>query len=116
MKYKLLKLSTVFTTALLGIVFAGCVKSKDSTFTDFSKVSDFVILLNSGLSNFKASNILVNTSSPDTLELTPPVDLASANSNTAPITVTLGLDNAAIAAYNAANGTSFQPFPANAYK
>jgi len=116
MKYKLLKLSTFLASAFLLIVLAGCVKSNDATFTNLSDVSDFVILQSSGLGNFKAANLLVNTTSPDTLKKTVTVDLASANSNSGPVNVTLGLDNSKIAAYNAANGTSFQPFPANAFK
>ncbi len=96
-------------------MIGSCVKSAKD-FTDLSKTSDLVILTASGLGNFKASNILVNTSSPDTIKLTPRADLASANSNGGPVTVTLGLDNTAITAYNAANGTNFQPFPAGAFK
>ena len=116
MKYKFLKLSTLFSAAVIVLVLGACVKAKDSTFTDFSQISDFVILQNSGLGNFKSSNVLVNTSSPDTLELDVTAQLASANSSNGPLTVTLGLNSAAIAAYNTANGTNFQPFPANAFK
>jgi hypothetical protein len=115
MKYKFLKLSIFITATFLIIIMGSCVKSVDN-FTDLSKTSDLVILTGSGLGNFKASNLLVNTSSPDTLKLTVTADLASANSNGGPVTVTLGLDNTAITAYNAANGTSFQPFPAGAFK
>jgi hypothetical protein len=115
MKYKFLKLSIFITAAFLIIIIGGCVKSVDN-FTDLSKTSDLVILTGSGLGNFKASNLLVNTSSPDTLKLTVTADLASANSKNGSVTVTLGVDNTAITAYNAANGTNFQPFPANAFK
>lgn len=115
MNYKFLKLSGFLTIIILLFVMESCVKSRDG-FTDLTKVSDFVILTNSGLGNFKASNVLVNTSSPDTVKKTVTVDLASANSNGGPVTVTLGLDNTLITAYNAANGTNFQPFPADAFK
>jgi hypothetical protein len=115
MKYKLLKLSTIVTSAFLVMLIGGCVKSAKQ-FTDLSKVDDFVILLGSGTGNFKASNLLVNTSSPDTLKKTVTVDLASANSKGGPVTVTIGIDNSVIATYNTANGTSFQAFPANAFK
>ena len=115
MKYKFLKLSIFITATFLIIIMGSCVKSVDN-FTDLSKTSDLVILTGSGLGNFKGSNILVNTSSPDTLKLTVTADLASANSKNGPVTVTLGLDNTAITAYNAANGTNFQPFPANGFK
>jgi len=115
MNYKLIKLTGLLSVVLLFTMAESCVKSR-SGFTDLTKTSDFVVLLGSGTSNFKASNLLVNTASPDTLELEVTADLASNNSNNGPVTVTLGLDNAAITAYNAANGTNFQPFPANAYK
>jgi uncharacterized protein DUF1735 len=115
MRYKLLKLSTIFTSALLILGLGSCVKSAKD-FTDLSKTSDLVILMNSGTGNFKASNLLVNTASPDTLKKTVMADLASATSNSGPVTVTIGVDNSAIAAYNSANGTNFQPFPANAFK
>jgi hypothetical protein len=115
MKYNFLRSITVFTSAFLMLLIAGCVKSR-SGFTDLSKTSDFVILMGSGTGNFKASNILVNTTSPDTVKKTITADLASANSNGGAVTVTIGLDNTVIAAYNAANGTNFQPFPASAYK
>ena len=115
MKYYIPKLKIVFAAAFLMLIGFSCVKSR-SGFTDFSEVSDFVILTGSGTGNFKASNILVNTSSPDTIKLTATANLASANSNNGPVTVTIGVDNSAITAYNTANGTNFQPFPANAFK
>src|SRR5438105_3254870 len=115
MNYKFLKLTGLLSVVLLLTMMESCVKST-KYFTDLSKVSDFVILTGAGTGNFKASNLLVNTSSPDTLKLQVTAALASASSNGGPVTVTLGLDNAAIAAYNAANGTNFQPFPAAAFK
>jgi Domain of unknown function (DUF1735) len=115
MKYKLLKLSTIFTSAFLVILIGGCVKSAKQ-FTDLSKVDDVVILMGSGTGNFKASNILVNTASPDTIKETVTADLASANSKNGAVTVTIGIDNSVIAGYNTANGTNFQPFPADAVK
>jgi uncharacterized protein DUF1735 len=115
MNYKFLKLGSFLGAIFLMFIMGSCVKSRDG-FTDLTKVSDFVILTNSGLGSFKGSNILVNTSSPDTLKKTVTVELASAKSNGGPVTVTLGLDNTLIAAYNAANGTNFQPFPADAFK
>jgi Domain of unknown function (DUF1735) len=115
MTYKSLKLASLLSVVLSLTMMESCVKST-KYFTDLSKVSDFVLLMGAGTQNFKASNLLVNTSSPDTLKLAVTADLASANSNGGAVTVTLGLDNGAIAAYNAANGTNFQPFPADAYK
>lgn len=116
MNYKFLKSIGAIGCLVVAIaLMTGCVKSRPG-FTDLSKTSDFVILTGAGTGNFKASNVLVNTSSPDTVKKTVTVELASANSNSGPITVTLGVDNSVIAAYNAANGTNFQPFPTNAFK
>ena len=114
MKYNLIKFKVFFAVSLL-IIIASCVKERDG-FTDLTQTSDMVVLTGAGTANFKASNILVNTSSPDTVKKTVMAVLASNNSKNGPVTVTVGVDNSAIAAYNAANGTNFQPFPTNAFK
>ena len=115
MNYKFLRITGFLSVAILLITMGSCVKTADH-FTDLTEVNDLVILTGAGTGNFKASNILVNTASPDTVKKTVTAVLASANSNGGPTTVTIGIDNSAIAAYNTANGTSFQAFPANAYK
>lgn len=112
---KFLKYLTLTIPAFLMIFLSGCLKEHDG-FVDLSKTSDFVILTGAGLGNFKASNILVNTSSTDTVTRTITVDLASATNNNGAVTVTLGIDAAAITAYNSANSTNFQSFPTDAYK
>src|ERR1041385_1496228 len=115
MKYSSIKLSAIFIAAFIVTMVTSCVKER-AGFTDLTKTSDMVILTGAGTGNFKASNVLVNTSSPDTLKKTVTAVLASNNSNGGAVTVTIGLDNSVIAAYNAANGTNFQPFPANAFQ
>jgi hypothetical protein len=115
MKYSQIKFKVFFAFSCLLIMIASCVKERTG-FTDLTQTSDLVILNGAGTGNFKASNILVNTSSPDTLKKTVLAILASNNSNNAAVTVTLGVDNSAIAAYNAANGTNYQAFPANGFK
>jgi len=114
MKYSLIKLKVLFVVSFL-MMITSCVKERTG-FTDLTQTSDLVILNGAGTGNFKASNVLVNTSSPDTVKKTVLAILASNNSNNGPVTVTIGVDNAAIAAYNAANGTNFQAFPANGFK
>jgi len=114
MKYSLIKLKVLLVVSFLMMV-TSCVKER-AGFTDLTQTSDMVILTGAGTANFKASNILVNTSSTDTVKKTVMAVLASNNSSNGSVTVTLGVDNAAIAAYNAANGTNFQAFPANAFK
>lgn len=115
MNTKILKKAGISIPAILLFILSGCLKTHDG-FIDFSKTSDFVILTGAGLTNFKASNVLVNTTSTDTIKKTITVDLASKGNSNGSITVTLGVDAAKIAEYNSANGTSFQAFPANAYK
>ena len=115
MNNKFFKTLSLSIPAVLLLLMSGCVKPLDG-YTDFSKTTDFVILTGAGTGNFKASNILVNTSSPDTIRKTITVDLASKNNDNGPLAVTLGVDAAALSAYNAANGTNYQTFPANAYK
>jgi hypothetical protein len=114
MKYSLIKLKVLFVASFLMMV-TSCVKER-AGFTDLTQTSDLVILNGAGTGNFKPSNILVNTSSPDTVKKTVMAVLASNNSSNGAVTVTLGVDNSAIAAYNTANGTNFQAFPANAFK
>jgi len=115
MKYSLIKFKLFFAVSCLLILVPSCVKERTG-FTDLTQTSDMVVLNGGGTGNFKASNILVNTSSPDTVKKTVMAILASNNSKNGAVTVTLGIDNSAIAAYNAANGTNFQAFPANAFK
>jgi uncharacterized protein YpmB len=112
MNTKFLKTATISIPAVLLFILSGCLKTHDG-FVDFSKTSDFVILANSGLANLKSANIQVNA---DTIRKTITVDLASKNNGNGAITVTLGVDAAKIASYNASNGTSYQALPANAYK
>jgi len=115
MKYNLVKFKALFAISSLLIMVTSCVKEREG-FTDLSQTSDMVILNGAGTGNFKASNILVNTSSPDTVKKTVMAVFASNNSKNGPVTVTIKVDNAALTAYNAANGTNFQAFPANAFK
>lgn len=112
MNYKSLKKLFIGLPALLLVFLSGCVKEADN-FVDLSKTSDFVILTGSGLGNVKASNIVLSV---DTVVRTVTVNLAAKDNNNGAVTVTLGVDEAAIASYNSANGTSYQPFPADAYK
>ena len=112
MKYKFFKTATLSISAVLMLLMSGCLKTAPN-YTDFSQVSDFVILKGAGPGNIRAANI---ASSPDTITLTVTADLASANSNNGPVKVTIGVDNSQIATYNAAKGTNFQPFPASAFK
>lgn len=115
MNIRFLRIATVSIPAFLLFFLSGCLKTHEG-FVDLKKTSDFVILAGSGLANFKSTNLQVNTSSPDTLKESVVVDLASNNDNNGPVTVTLGVDAAKIAAYNSANGTNYQAFPANAFK
>ena len=115
MKYNLIKFKVFFAVSCLLMMVASCVNEREG-FTDLTQTSDMVILTGAGTGNFKASNILVNTASPDTVKKEVMAVLASNNSNNTSVTVTVGVDNSAIAAYNTANGTNFQPFPTNAFK
>ena len=90
-----------------------CVKNRNELGTDFSQLQDHVLLVNGGIQNFGASNILFNS---DTATFDITANLASVNLPTNPVKVTITVDAAKIAAYNAANGTNFQPFPPDAYK
>ena len=112
MNNKILKTVKVSIPAALMLILSGCLKTHDG-FIDFTKTSDFVILTGAGTGNLKASNIQFIAG--DTVTKTITVDLASSTDNNGKITVTLGIDNDAITAYNAANGTNYQPFPTDAF-
>jgi uncharacterized protein DUF1735 len=112
MNKRILKAVATLIPALWLVLLSGCLKTHDG-FIDFTQTTDFVILTGAGLGNFKASNINVNK---DTVSKTITVDLASKDNSNGAVTVTLGVDNTVIDAYNTANGTHYLPLPANAYK
>lgn len=112
MKIKLNKWIGLMTGTLLLISLNSCIKNRNDFGTDFSGLQDHVVFLNGGLLNFGASNIVFNT---DTTTAKITVNLASVNLPTSPVKVTIGIDAGQIAAYNAANGTNFQPFPSGSY-
>ena len=118
MDYKLLRLNKYLSSAFLIIVVTGCVKSKDVAFTDLSKVSDFVILKNSGLANFDAdANVIITPFSPDTIRLDLYVGLAAVNTVSTDIPVTLSIDDTKRTDYNTANpDANFLAFTSNMYK
>jgi len=99
MTYKFLKTAIFSLSALALIVISSCTKSLPNR-TDFSQTSDFVILQSGGLTNF--GGVAFNRGS-DTVNLTVRVDLASATNSSSPTIVKIGVDNAAITSYNAAN-------------
>src|SRR4051812_243328 len=74
MNHIVLKWVKLWSPLFILLVMAGCVKPNKATFTDFSQVSDHVVLRNSGLANFKASNIRF---AGDTMTYDVIVDLAS---------------------------------------
>jgi hypothetical protein len=115
MNTKHFRIATFSIPAFLLVLLSGCLKTHEG-FVDFTQTTDFVILTGAGTGNFKASNILVNTASTDTVKKTIIVNLASKDNNNGEVAVTVGVDAAAITAYNAANGTKYQPFPAGSYK
>lgn len=115
MNIKRIKRLTFAIPVALLFLLTGCLKEHDG-FIDFTQTQDFVILTGAGLSNFKASNVIMAS---DTVRKTITVDLASANNDNGPVTVTVGLDpNAAsiITSYNTANSADYQLMPSNAYK
>jgi hypothetical protein len=97
---------------LLLISLNSCVKNRNAQGTDFSHLQDHVTLLRGGLTNFSANNVRFAT---DTATFDIIANLASVNLPTSPVNVTIGVDAALIAAYNAANGTDFIILPSDAY-
>ena len=113
MKYKFLKTLTLFLTVFSLVFTTGCLKKNDTTFVDFSTLEDFVVLTTGG---YTYTTNTAFSRGKDTVSYTILVDLASKTNQSSPVTVTLGFNNAAITAYNAANGSSFTALPTSNYK
>ena len=113
MKIKLNKwIGMVAGMSLFFISLNSCVKNRNTEGTDFSHLQDHVVLMNSGLSAVSASNIAFNS---DTATVTIMANLASVNPPTSPVVVTIGVEAALIASYNASHNTSFVLLPDSAY-
>jgi hypothetical protein len=113
MTYKYLKNIILPISAFAMLMLASCTKSvKD--YTDFTKTTPSVVLLNGGLTNY--SSDAYNRGS-DTVNLTVTVNLASVTGLSSPLSVTVGVDNAALTAYNASNPQAgFVALPAANFK
>ncbi|HMG66049.1 MAG TPA: DUF1735 domain-containing protein [Chitinophagaceae bacterium] len=117
MKIRITKWLGLTAAIILGMSgLDSCVKSRGGLETDFSNISDFVVFQSGGLVNYGSSVISAGPAAPDTVTVTTIVTLASKNVASSPVTVTIGLDDSKRTDYNAANGTSFQALPTNAYK
>ncbi len=113
MKMKLNKWMSLLIAPLLLVNLNSCIKDKGfKTETDFSSLQDHVTLVQGGLTNFGANNIRFSS---DTSSYTIQANLASVNLPKSPVTITIGVDDALLAAYNTANGTSFELLPSDAY-
>ena len=113
MKIKLNKLlGIVITGCALVISLDSCLKDRLPKETDFSNLQDHVVLVKGGLTNFSANNILFNS---DTATYNITANLASVNLPKSSVNVTIGVEAALIASYNAANGTDFALLPTDAY-
>ncbi len=106
----------VLSSILLLSTMNSCVKNRNDLETDFSKLQDFVILQSAGLGNFASAGFQVTPDSPDTQRFDIIVTLASKNVAQSDIKVTLGVTDPNRTDYNAANGTTYQPFTASMYR
>lgn len=115
MKIRLNKHLSLVVGIFLLAGFSSCIKNKAyNNETDFSNLQDHVTIVKGGLTNYNQAGVLFNGA--DTANVTLIVNLASKDLPSSPVKVTIGVDAAKIAAYNSANGTSFQAPPTNAYK
>lgn len=115
MKKIFLNFSSLAALAIAVVTLPSCLKSNDSTFTDFSTAGQTVSLLNAGLGNFKASNIspFVPQSFID-VELT--VQLNGEFPANDATNVVLEVDDAKRVAYNASQSIQFGLLPTKTYK
>jgi hypothetical protein len=113
MKIKLNKwIGLVTGMFLLLVSLNSCLKNRNVGATDFSQLQDHVVLMDAGLGSISASNVAFNA---DTATLTIMANLTSVNPPTSPVVVTIGVDAAQIATYNASHNTAFIVLPASAY-
>lgn len=113
MKIKLNKLLGLIIAGAFLISFNSCLKNSLPNETDFSHLQDHVDIVKGGLTNFTTVSIGFNSG--DTTTVTLIINLASVNLPSSPVDVTIGVDAAQIATYNAANGTSYVPAPTDIY-
>src|ERR1019366_4439806 len=109
---KLNKLLGVIIAGAFLISFDSCLKNSIAKETDLSHLQDHVVLLNAGLGGVSASNVAFTT---DTATVTIRANLTSVNPPTSPVVVTIGVDAAQIATYNASHNTAFVVLPDSDY-
>lgn len=108
---KLIKFTALSIIALAVTSLSSCLK--DPRFVDYASSTPFVELpLDASNGSFTAAAYAI-VSTPSSLPVV--VNYAAAKPRTSPLTVTLKVDAAALAAYNTANGTSFTMLPAADY-
>ena len=108
---KSIKLLAAFAVV---IGLSSCLKEKGFVNeTDFSGLQDHVTIDKGGLTNFSAASVGFNSG--DTTKINLIVNLASVDLPKSSVPVTIGIDAAKIATYNAANGTNYVLPPASAY-
>ena len=114
MKIILNKWIGILTGLILLVNLNSCIKDKGYALeTDFSSLQDHVDIVGSGLTNFTSASIGFNNGDTTTVTLT--ITLASVNLPSAPVKVTIGVDAAQVASYNAANGTDYVIAPTDIY-
>jgi len=110
MKYR----NTIFST-LIVLLFSSCLK--DSPAVDFTTVGTIIEILppnGGGLENFDAAALEYDpTDEIDSADID--LNIASPKPLNKSITITLAVDDGLRAAYNASNGTDYEPMPDSVY-
>jgi hypothetical protein len=98
---------------LIAAIGSSCVKSREGR-TDFDNLSPTVLISDGGTSNFKAAALLPD---PTADSATASFHLNYAATDVAPtdLVVTIGVDQDALAAYNALGGNQYEIFPDSIY-
>lgn len=112
MKIKLNRVLGIMIMAFALVGLDSCIKDSVAKETDFSSLQDHVLFMNGGLGGVSKANVGFVT---DTATVTILVNLASVNPPKAPVAVTIGIDAAQIATYNAAHTTAFVILPDSDY-
>ncbi|RYF75075.1 MAG: DUF1735 domain-containing protein [Cytophagaceae bacterium] len=107
------KLLSLFVAAGMALGLTSCLKD-DAHFVDFAGASSVIDIPTSAFYGVVANNGLTIQSTP--LSYSFNVNLSGPQTLAQDVTVNLAVDPAVLTAYNAANGTNYQPLPASLYQ
>ena len=99
-----------FLSLLVAVIGQSCVKSVSNR-TDFDNLAPTVLISDGGVPNFKSNAILLTDPTADADTLYFHVEYAATAPAPTDEVITIGIDQDALAAYNAQGGNQYEIFP-----